>query len=504
MESLYLAATTIGLVCAATAIIAILILHQSRTDEGTAVASRSMSMVFHDNRLIDADDWIWSLLPGPQTQITWAEIRAALRPVFPDLPDHLGRMRRLCPETGVTLSVTRTGSQFRVTIDPEDGSDVDWFLAKHAEAHAKRMNTALMRAPDLIWYMTDLDGFVWGNDAFATYAESFGGMSHLADHISGIVAEAGSPYPRRVPIDRNELRTDQNRWLDVSMHETEAGRFYYATGIDAMMRAEAAQQNFVQTLSKTFANLTTGLAIFDRDRRLMVFNPALVDLCRVPIDFLSARPAMFEFFDKLRDCRVMPEPKSYDDWRDRMARLVAAAHDDRFRETWSLSSGQTIDVTGQPYPDGAIAFLFNDITAEVSLTRGYRTELDTLQSVIDTIDDAVAVFDPQGILTVCNANYATQWDVDPDACIPAITIADATQVWKSAFHPSPIWADLRDFVTNATDRVSWDSELRGRDGREVLCKIDPICHGSTLIRFSHRLRENQTPPDTGGLKIVSA
>ena len=115
----------------------------------------------------------------------------------------------------------------------------------------------------------------------------------------------------------------------------------------------------------------------------------------------------------------------------------------------------------------------------------------------------MAVFDPQGTLTVCNTAYAELWKVDPETCIPETTIVEATQAWKSAFHPSPVWPELRDFVTSSSERVSWDSELRSKDGREVVCRIDPICHGATLIRFCHRPRHRDAHPDKDGLKIVS-
>ena len=270
-----------------------------------------------------------------------------------------------------------------------------------------------------------------------------------------------------------------------------------------MVHAEEAQQNFVQTLSKTFANLTTGLAIFDRDRRLALFNPALIDLSDLTAEFLSSRPNLFEFFDKLREQQIMPEPKNYDDWRERMAKLVAAASDDRFRETWNFPDGQTYDVTGRPYPDGAIAFLFNDITAEVSLTRGFRTELETMQSLIDTFEDAVAVFNQQGILTVCNTAYKTAWNVDPDTSLETANILEATQDWKAAFHPNPVWPEIRDFVTRTSERASWDTDLRSKDGRDVTCRVDPICYGATLIRFSRTQAMQSNTDGKDRLAIVS-
>ena len=503
MDSLFLAASLLGLACVAGGVLLVLFRRKSTGPDLRPRSAQTVTMLFQDGTLIDADDQIWSLLPDLPSIPAWDDIQTLLLPVAPDLPETLCPTQIEADASQMGLTISKEGTTFRVTLSPPIAAGDDWFITKHSGAFASHMQSAVMRAPDLMWCLSPQGKLIWGNDTFMLYARAYDGAHRFADHMAQETS-ADARRTKRIKLTSDDLKPHLSRWLEVTVEETETGLIHFAIGIDAVMRAEAAQQNFVQTLSKTFANLTTGLAIFDRDRRLVLFNPALVDLSKVPIDFLSARPAMFEFFDKLRDYRIMPEPKNYDDWRERMAKLVAAACDDRFRETWTLASGQTFDITGQPYPDGAIAFLFNDITAEVSLTRGFRAELDTLQSVIDTMDDAVAVFDPQGTLTVCNTAYADLWNVDPDACIPETTIVEATQSWKSAFHPSPVWPELRDFVTSTTERVSWDSELRGKDGREVVCRVDPICHGATLIRFCFRPRQRDALPEAEGLQIVSA
>jgi PAS domain-containing protein len=71
--------------------------------------------------------------------------------------------------------------------------------------------------------------------------------------------------------------------------------------ITEIVRAQQAQKNFVQTLTKTFVTLSIGLAIFDRNRQLMLFNPALIDLTALTADFLSTRPNLLTAFDKLWD-----------------------------------------------------------------------------------------------------------------------------------------------------------------------------------------------------------
>ncbi|NDW60289.1 diguanylate cyclase, partial [Yangia sp. PrR004] len=81
----------------------------------------------------------------------------------------------------------------------------------------------------------------------------------------------------------------------------------------------------------------------------------------------------------------------------------------RYQETWSLPSGSVYSVSGRPHPDGAIAFLFEDITAEITLTRQFRSELELGQSILDHIDDAFAVFGTDGSMVYSNTAYHTMW-----------------------------------------------------------------------------------------------
>ena len=78
-------------------------------------------------------------------------------------------------------------------------------------------------------------------------------------------------------------------------------------------------------------------------------------------------------------------------------------------DLWSLSGGQTYRVTGQPHPDGAIALLMEDITEEMSVTRSFRAETALGQSVIDAMDEAIAVFSSAGSLLMWNAAYEKLW-----------------------------------------------------------------------------------------------
>ena len=138
-----------------------------------------------------------------------------------------------------------------------------------------------------------------------------------------------------IHVERVKFEVEKNKpphWFDINKFSLLKSSVQYALDVTEIVRAQQAQKNFVQTLTKTFATLSIGLAIFDRNRQLMLFNPALIDLTTLPADFLSARPNLLTVFDKLRDNQIMPEPKNYATWREKLAILVAAATEGTYTE----------------------------------------------------------------------------------------------------------------------------------------------------------------------------
>ena len=160
---------------------------------------------------------------------------------------------------------------------------------------------------------------------------------------------------------------------------------------------------------------------------------------RLATGFLTARPTLYAFLDRLREARMVPEPKDYRSWRNQMNTLEAAASSGHHVEMWSLPGGQTYRVTGRPHPDGAVAFLFEDITSEISLTRKFRADLSLGAEVLDALDDAVAVFAANGEALIVNRRYADLW-----SCSPRGSLDDHVQCWLDLFGASPGLAALRD------------------------------------------------------------
>nr|WP_274705673.1 PAS-domain containing protein [Salipiger pentaromativorans] len=417
-------------------------------------------------------------------RLGWSEIAAALQPFFGPLPDRQPAEPAVLPALGdpeTLLTLTPAGRCLRVTLSgPPLGTGES--LRLRADQHElARLRGVMARAPAPIW-QTDADRqVVWSNAGFADLCAQAGLPGQTAPPFGILPGPDEDVHVTRASIGRREDGTQS--WYEVQSYRVPDGWLHFGQNIDAVIHAEATQRNFLQTLTRIFAHLPIALAVFDKDRRLVLFNPALIDLTCLPAEFLSSRPNLLSFFDLLREKQMMPEPKNYRSWCEKLSDVIAAASSDLYIETWNLPSGLTYKITGRPHPDGGVAFLFEDISAEISLTRRFRQEMEISQAVLDCLDDGVAVFSQLGVLSFCNEAYRRLWGTDPDSAFAEVGIAEATRDWQAACKPSPIWAELRDFVLTLRDRAAWDAELETLAGQHMLCRAEPLAGGATLVRF---------------------
>lgn len=461
---------------------------------GALRLNRDMVFLFEGTEMFDATQAGRDILGDAEDQTTWDTFRQSLIvnfPGFPADPETVRKKGRIqIPALDTKLAKDAICEWVDGIIRVELRTDVPHTKAALPPEYV-RQRVAMDSAPYPVWHV-GLGGQVeWCNTAYAALANRIreDGANNNEPLFSLSVELEGKEHRVRTSVD--DPKQNKKLWYDLIVVDQEDGRLCYAVDINAVVDAEVAQRNFVQTLAKTFAQLSIGLAIFDRNRQLALFNPALVDLTSLPADFLSGRPTLQTFFDRLRDKSMMPEPKDYGSWRDRMTELVEAASVGNYQETWTLPSGSVYSVSGRPHPDRAVAFLFEDITAEITLTRRFRSELELGQSVMDALEDAIVVFSPDGTLAFSNAAYNQMWDVDPDGSFAQITVVDATRGWQARSTATPLWGEIRDFVDSREDRVEWWGDAQLRNGEILVCQVHPIPSGATMVSF----REKQTIRD---------
>ncbi|XDA98243.1 PAS-domain containing protein [Sulfitobacter sp. LCG007] len=485
-------------VCAAAGSVALAILWILRGQRGNTTAGHSLedgvSFLFDNGVLHHASNTalhMHGLRPGEDTWESLRKLYIFRFPRFPEEPpsDRNGlSLRALHEHDGGRIRISQSGDFTRVVVEEEtprldslSGKDL---LAMLAEL--ENLRRASDTTPHPIWQVDAQGKVIWHNTAYEQLFRKLHDSDPQPDQpvFPDLERQLGSASVKRVSAE--VPGQPRNDWYDVTAIKAGEVRIFHAVNINPVVESEIAQRNFVQTLAKTFAQLSIGLAIFDRKGQLALFNPALIDLTNLPAEFLSSRPTLMSFFDLLRENRRMPEPKNYRSWRQEIAEVISAATDGRYQETWTLESGQTYRVRGRPHPDGAIAFLIEDISAEISLTRNFRAELELGQSLMDTFDDALVVFSPAGNLTFCNAAYRKLWGLDPDNAFADVTIRDSVRDWKRLSESGARWTALTDFVLDFGDRKAWTMPVALRAGGNLTCQVSPIVSGATLVRFTRQ------------------
>ncbi len=371
----------------------------------------------------------------------------------------------------------KISSRDRETPSAEDVHRLD---AIETELETLRANTE--QAPFLVWREAADGTPIWVNRAYLDeVAKRCGPDRSLSWPLPRLFPDLKRGAPKRVSL--TDERTGDEDWFEC--HGAPVGRDTLFTAFDAnaAVGAERRLREFTQTLTKTFAELPIGLAIFDRSRHLALFNPAFTDLTDLPAGFLTARLSLVDLIDKLHERRMAPEPKDYKSWRQSIAELEATAEDGTYSETWALPGNRTYRVTGQPHPDGAIAFLFEDISAEMALTRQFRADLETSQAIIDSLGAAIVVFAPDGAMIQSNKAYRRLWELSEDDALAGTTIVDATRQWHKRTLPTPVWGELRDFFLGNDGRADWSASATHRDGRALACRFLPLPGGTTLATF---------------------
>jgi len=459
----------------------------------------SIAFLFDDQVLVNATksaEQIMTTTPSEGTD--WARLLAALQPRFPSLHDEIatlaeqGTIQIQSLDGSAHLDASWQGGLARISLVETQGADTGIKLDRpHFDAMELELETlraTAESAPFLVWRQSGDGTITWANSSYLDIAQASDSETptstwppaHLFDLANSSPDEPVSASTRVTTHIAGEA---EPRWFEC--FETRLGdeSLFTAVAADKVVKAEVALRDFVQTLTKTFAHLTVGLAIFDKQRRLALFNPALTDLTSLPVAFLSGRPTFQTVLDRLREKHMIPEPKDYKSWRRELYELEAAAANGTYEETWSLANGRTYRVTGRPHPDGAVAFLFEDISAEISLTRRFRAELENGQAVLDSFNEAIAVFSPTGALTLSNVAYCKLWEVDTTAVLGNFGIVDASRAWSEKCIPSPVWGDAREFVGTIGERAEWQADVQLADGRWLICRFAPISGGATLAGF---------------------
>ncbi len=480
----------------AAALVFLLVAFLARKERGSAPgqANSALRILVHNQSIVDSSaDLALFTAPGGAPIQSWSDLGIIFGWRFSDWP-------RTPPASAVELCAKDSSDPARLVLDPGKRvtrvtlHDRDETVgSRHSRLLAERRNARLMACidtcPDPMWETDPSGARAWENKA---YRDLRLGPETEETFQKLTAASLRSEKPaQRFAVDH----AGRHMWFDFSAQFDGHSTFHHVRDVSVEVAAESARLSFVQSLSRTFAYLSTGLAVFDKDRQLVLFNPALVDLTGLNVEFLSSRPDLASFFDRLRDLHMVPEPKNYNNWRERISRIVETSREAGYAETWNLTDGVTFRVTGRPHPEGAVAFLFDDISSEILQSRRFRAELDLSQSALDALPDAIVLLSPGGNLAMANDAFRDLWDHDPEASLVAEDMQATLDTLAARCRPTPVWDRIVEAVQNSARKVYWQGPIQTLEGQRLTCTVTPLEQGNVMVRFSE-VQQSQSEDGT--------
>ncbi len=501
---------------AATVLLAILAmlhgLRHRRADSQSLLADTQVAaFIFRGETLVDCSERgaaLLSSLPGKQGRDAppFPRLMDYLIPRFPLIEHHLATLPQiqelsLLAENSAQLELTasyRNGLlHLRLCDLSEEGAllAVDRLSYDALQQEVLRLRHVLRDIPSLVWQQDEAGRIIWANAAYVTALQR---RQSPDMPLSWPLPDLFGPAPASSGTARRALENDgKTHWFSLSSIASDGGVTHFATPIDTAVQSETARRETLQRLTKTFASLPIGLALFDAERRLVVFNPALVDMTGLEPLFLAARPSFEQMLYALREARMLPEPKDFNSWRREILDMEKAAQNGAYCEEWGLDCGKTFHVTGQPQPDGAFALFMQDITTETTLTRSFRAEIETAHNALDKLSQAVVVFGLNGQTLLANAPYRCMWQTDPCTDLTDRGLAAALEHWAEACGPTAFWARLAEFFTlrlRDSEGTAPQQDLTGtvrlHSGERLRLRATRLAGGNTMLSFE---KDETTP-----------
>jgi signal transduction histidine kinase len=289
--------------------------------------------------------------------------------------------------------------------------------------------------------------------------------------------EVSRSFNARLPI----VVGGERRIYDV--RAVNVGRGSVGIAIDAS-EADALSSALVRMAEahrRTLDQLSSGVAVFDGQRRLAFYNDSYRRLWDLDPAFLDGHPDDSSVLDRLRAARKLPEQPDFRAWKAKLHEAYRAV--ETTKDTWYLPDGRALGVVTTPSPEGGVTYLFDDVTESLDLARRFDGLIRVQRETLDSLAEGVAVFGSNGRAQLFNPAFAKMWKLSPEALREEPHI-DTVETWcKALFDDDGAWRTIREAITAIENRADVSLKLERKDGSVLDCMGRPLPDGATMLTF---------------------
>jgi signal transduction histidine kinase len=286
-----------------------------------------------------------------------------------------------------------------------------------------------------------------------------------------------SAFTARLPI----VVGGERRIYDVHAMNVGSGKVGIAIDASEATALSAAVVRMAEAHRRTLDQLSSGVAVFDAQRRLAFYNDSYRRLWDLDRAFLDGNPDDSSVLDRLRAARKLPEQPDFRAWKAKLHEAYRAVDPDK--DTWYLPDGRAVSVVTTPNPEGGVTYLFDDVTESLELARRFDGLIRVQRETLDNLAEAVAVFGSNGRAQLFNPAFAKMWKLSAEALQEQPHI-ETVEAWcKPLFDDATTWQRLREAITAIENRTEVSLKLERKDGSVLNCMTMPLPDGATMLTF---------------------
>jgi len=288
---------------------------------------------------------------------------------------------------------------------------------------------------------------------------------------------ANAGFSGRLPIvARGERRIHDVRAINVG--DGSVGIAIDASEADAL---SSALVRMAEAHRRTLDQLSSGVAVFDGQRRLAFYNDSYRRLWDLDPAFLDGNPDDSSVLERLRAARKLPEQADFRAWKAKLHEAYRAI--EPAKDTWYLPDGRALGVVTTPNPEGGVIYLFDDVTESLDLARRFDRLIRVQRETLDSLAEGVAVFGSNGKAQLFNPAFARMWKLSPEQLADEPHI-DAVAAWcRPLFDEAGAWRSIREAITGIENRNDVPLKLERTDGSVLDCMSRPLPDGATMLTF---------------------
>lgn len=223
-------------------------------------------------------------------------------------------------------------------------------------------------------------------------------------------------------------------------------------------------------------------AIYGPDMVLQYYNDAFLRLWQMDKAFLDSRPTYSQVITHLRDERKVPEQADFKAFKENRIRLFAELASP-FTDCLYLPDGRSIQMEISRHHLGGLVFSFEEITERLSYERSYNLLSSVQKTVLEHLQEGVAVFGQNGRLTYHNSAYAHIWKLDTEYLAGSPHISEMLDLLKPLYITDD-WSNYKkSCVSMLSERVSSVETIKRADGMIVKRICVPLPDGGMMISY---------------------